>query len=342
MSCGFGAVVLIFLIIKHESDVKIENVNKDLQSEVNLLDEDIRDGEAGLVRARNTLSELDQRLAEAHGLARQIQENIDALRSQVRELDSTSADQQIKSMEEKLRALEQQKKHLEEEQDSSGNNVRRFVGQGERQYLTGLKLGGARILILLDSSASMLDETLVNIIRRRNMSASVKRASPKWLQAVKTVQWLTAQLPQESNYQIYTFNTKYQSVMPGTENQWLSIGNSEQLEEAVLNLQKVVPDGGTSLANVFSSITAFGQLPDNIYIITDGLPTQGKVAPKSGAINGRERETLFFEAAELIPRSIPINIILLPMEGDPKAAANFWRLAQASRGSFISPSKDWP
>ena len=65
MSCGFGAVALIFLIIKHDADTKIEAVNQDLLSEVNLLEEDIRDGEAGLVRVRNTLSALDQQLAEA-------------------------------------------------------------------------------------------------------------------------------------------------------------------------------------------------------------------------------------------------------------------------------------
>ena len=44
----------------------------------------------------------------------------------------------------------------------------RVGGQGDRQYLTGLKLGGARVLILVDASASMLDETIVEVIRRRD------------------------------------------------------------------------------------------------------------------------------------------------------------------------------
>jgi hypothetical protein len=30
------------------------------------------------------------------------------------------------------------------------------------------------------------------------------------------------------------------------------------------------------------------------------------------------------------------------MEGDPLAAAAYWRLAQLSRGSFLSPAEDWP
>jgi len=30
------------------------------------------------------------------------------------------------------------------------------------------------------------------------------------------------------------------------------------------------------------------------------------------------------------------------MEGDPLAASAYWQLALASRGSLISPSRDWP
>jgi hypothetical protein len=37
-----------------------------------------------------------------------------------------------------------------------------------------------------------------------------------------------------------------------------------------------------------------------------------------------------------------VNVILLPMEGDPMAASAFWRLAQLTRGSFLSPAEDWP
>jgi hypothetical protein len=30
------------------------------------------------------------------------------------------------------------------------------------------------------------------------------------------------------------------------------------------------------------------------------------------------------------------------MEGDPMAAPAFWKLALATRGSLITPSRDWP
>ena len=59
--------------------------------------------------------------------------------------------------------------------------------------MSGLFLGGQRILILLDSSASMLDSTLVNIIRTRNMDDDRKREAPKWSRVVKTVDWISTQ-----------------------------------------------------------------------------------------------------------------------------------------------------
>ena len=83
-------------------------------------------------------------------------------------------------------------------------------------------------------------------------------------------------------------------------------------------------------------------IPDNIYLITDGLPTQGRAAPRESTVSGRNRLELFEEAVNQLPKNIPVNIILLPMEGDPMAAAAYWQLAQLSNGSFMSPSGDWP
>jgi hypothetical protein len=44
----------------------------------------------------------------------------------------------------------------------------------------------------------------------------------------------------------------------------------------------------------------------------------------------------------VLPKSIPVNIILMPMEGDPFAASEFWKLAMETQGSFLAPSRDWP
>jgi hypothetical protein len=63
------------------------------------------------------------------------------------------------------------------------------------------------VLIALDTSASMLDDTIVNVIRRRNMDDERKRMAPKWQRAVRTVEWLSAQLPLDAHFQIYGFDT---------------------------------------------------------------------------------------------------------------------------------------
>ena len=51
----------------------------------------------------------------------------------------------------------------------------------------------------------------------------------------------------------------------------------------------------------------------------------------------------FFRAAQrTIPARVPVNVVLFPMSGDPAAPGLFWTLAINTRGSFVSPSRDWP
>lgn len=345
MSCGFGAVVLIFLMMDHASRIYSEEINRDSLAEVNLLDEDIREGEENRVRARNSIALVDQQMAEAQGLSRRIMEEIKAIEDErTASLDESSAQQQhINALKSDLKSLEQEKKRLEAEEDNrKGQQVRRFVGEGDRQYLTGLKLGGHRILVLLDTSASMLDHTIVNIIRRRNMSDAVKLRSEKWQRALETVDWLTTQLPANSWYQIYTFNTAVSPALKGTLGDWLQVSDAKQMGEAIKNLKGLIPDKGTSLYQLFAQVRRLAPRPDNIILITDGLPTQGDRKPHSATVSGQERERLFKQALKELPTGIPVNVILMPMEGDPLAASSFWKLAMTTGGAFIAPSKDWP
>ena len=62
MSCGFGAVVLIFLIINHETEEKAKVVNKDLLAEIRLLDYQVRNGEEDLFELIERLKAIRQRL----------------------------------------------------------------------------------------------------------------------------------------------------------------------------------------------------------------------------------------------------------------------------------------
>lgn len=345
MSCGFGAVILVFLLIDHSIKVESQEINQHLLSEVNLLEEDVTEGAENLVRLHNTFSDVDLQMVEARGLATRITEDIDKFEALIEDLqrDGFTDEAEIEALKAEILSLEEEVKNLQlSAEENSGRSARSFIGEGNRQYLTGLNLGGRNIVILLDVSASMLDEKLINIIRLRNMSEDIQRQSAKWNRALDTVDWLTAQLPVDSHYQVITFNTKAKYALADTAGEWLEVADQQQLEKVSAELRKLTPSGGTSLENAFRALGELSPSPDNIFLLTDGLPTQGATPPSGSTISGRARQKLFRQAVKLLPRNVPVNIILGPMEGDPMAAAEFWQLAQVSRGSFLSPSKDWP
>ena len=345
MCCGFGAVLLVFLLMNHAVDQRSTELNQNLLSEVNLLEEDVAEGQEGLVRLRNTLSELDQKMVEAQGLATRVTQEKDQYEAQIKDRrgEGYTDKSDIEALKAELLSLEAEVKKLREStKDTSGTNVRAFIGAGSRQYLTGLNLGGQHIAILLDTSASMLSDKLVQIIRLRNMNESVQRSAEKWTQNLKTVDWLTAQLPVASKYQVITFNTQARAALPGTEGKWLEVADQAQLANVGGALRKIIPSGGTSLENAFLALHKLSPPPDNIFLITDGLPTQGTTPPRGNKVSGSERQKFYAQAVRQLSGKIPVNIILAPMEGDPMAAAEFWQLAQFTRGSLLMPSRDWP
>lgn len=337
------------------ASVKNNVTNPDLMAEINLLSEEIDEGEEGLVKVRNTISDVDFDMVQAQGLARSIQEEINNFLEELAQLENTTLARQesVEDLKSDIQSLEEELERLRAAQDSfSGNFIRPYVGDGNRQYLTGLILGGSRILVLVDTSASMLDNTIVNIIRRRNMSDETKINSEKWVGVRKVVDWLTTQLPPPSQYQIYAFNEDVQSLIPNTMGQWLEVADEAQINEAVSRLHDTIPANGTNLEKVFQAVAAMDPLPDNIYLITDGLPTLGSrdssffsrrdASSNRNTVSGREREELFKTAIGELPAGIPVNVVMAPLEGDPMAAAMYWKLAVSTGGSFLSPSRDWP
>lgn len=345
MSCGFGAVVLIFLILDHQVSVRNEVGDPNLQAEVRLLEEEILEGEENLVRIRNTRDVVSLEVVEAQGLATRIQEQINSFLQQLAALENTTvaSDESLEQLRADIQSLEEDLLRLQSSAiEQTGSDARAFVGEGDRQYLTGMFLGGNRVLILIDTSASMLDETLVNIIRTRNMSEQNKRAAQKWQRAVRTVEWISSQLPVASQYQIYGFNSAVAAALEGSDGNWLEVADRDQLNAAVASVKQMVPQNGTNLARVFQAASQLSPPPDNIYLITDGLPTLSTVSSNATLITPAKRLELFDDAVEYLPNRTPVNIILLPLEGDPNASAAYWQLAQITRGSFLSPARDWP
>jgi len=184
---------------------------------------------------------------------------------------------------------------------------------------------------------------VVNVIRMRNMPESRRLLSQKWRRTVATVDWLTAQIPAKSKFQVLAFNTRAWPMSKDGAVKWLEGSDAQALNDAVKELRRTVPQGGTSLENAFAAMNTLVPQPDNVFIITDGLPTQGAAPPAvKKTIDGNGRLKLFERSLARYPNRVPANVILMPMEGDPAASGAFWALARRTGGSFLMPSKDWP
>lgn len=343
MSCGFGAVVLVFLIINHRIDDSAKDVDRDLLSESRRLDFEILTGEKNLVDLQQLLEDTRKRVGEANRELLALIEDRDQRLEDLEELDAKTAAEResVEKLTSDVEAQEQDVKRLqEEEQRLAGTRLREIKGEGDRQYLTGLFVGGRHILIALDASASMLDETIVQVIRRRNMSLERQLTAPKWVRAQATVNWLAAQVPLESSFQFVIYNDEARFVLPETG--WIPITDVAALDKAINTLRETAPSGGTNLEGLFEVIGEMRPLPDNVFLITDGLPTRSNRRPRSSTVDGRQRLRHFYDAAKLWPVGVPVNVIMFPMEGDWKASSAYWILAYQTGGTYMSPSRDWP
>jgi hypothetical protein len=348
ITCAFGSVVLVYTLINAQGGLRKSTQSKEQRAEVSQMEEKVLEGYQNLVQLRNSLVETDLEKVRTEGLGTRVLTEAERLKVELADADkqTLSRREAIERLKADLKSLEEGARRLEgatTDPSATGTRVRGFIGTGDRQYLTGLRVGGERILLLVDVSASMLDETVVNVLRMRNMTETRKLMSDKWRRTLSTVDWIAAQLPLESQFQVYVFNTKTWALQPNSDGKWLKVNDPNALGEALQSLRKVVPKDGTSIENAFVAMNALNPRPDNVIMITDGLPTQGANAPMiRKTIDGEDRLKLFERAFAKYPRTVPFNVILMPMEGDPHAPSAFWLAARVTGGSFLSPSKDWP
>lgn len=347
ITCGLGAVILLFVLINAKSAARQQEQTANLRADTDRLEIEVTSGRKQMVQVRNSLEQTQAKLIKTQGLSREVLRILSRKQKELADhlKDSSATRQDVRKLMADVQTLEEELTRLRviaAKEESEGANLRPFPGQGDRQYLTGLKMGGSRILILVDASASMLDETIVGVIRRRNLTAAEKRAAPKWRRVVSTLDWLTAQLPPASQYQVYTFNEDARAVAANTDGKWLKAADTATLNSVVARMRQVVPQKGTSLENALAILDRLQPQTDNVFLLTDGLPTMGKERPWSKRVSAKKRLSLFNAAVAGLKTQIPVNIILFPMEGDPLAASAYWRLAKQSRGSFLSPSRDWP
>ena len=345
--CGFGAVVLFYTIVAGQSGIKRLLDIDTLQAEVNMVEEEVLTGTRNLVMLRNTLEKTQAESAQAATRARQLSDEVAATQLAALRDGATSMARRehINQLKADLKQLEEGARRLQggsPEQGPAGDQVRAFRGTGNRVYLTGIALRGRRVLVLVDRSASMMHEELDAIITLRNQPPALRRAAPKWRQTLDIVDWVSTQFPPGSSFQMYGFNTSAQPLIDGSEGRWLDSSDGTLLAQAVESLRSLTPEEGTSLINAWDPIRNLSPRPDQVVLITDGLPTQGRDRPRRSYVDAAQRARVFDEARRALPDNVPIDVILLPLQGDLPAAHRYWSLAVSTGGTFIVPGPDWP
>jgi hypothetical protein len=347
ITAGFGCVVLLFMLVSANAVLDQRTVVEDREAEARRWELRVLTGQRNLVQLREQLEiqirEWTNLLAVRQGLITQITDTEVQLATLTEDSEARRA--AIERLRRELAELNKESQELvtnQREESEDAQSLRAFQGEGNRQYLTGLRMGGRHVVILVDTSTSMLDRTIVNVLRRRNMSPEQQRRAPKWQQVVNTVDWLTTQIQPGTNVQVIGFSDKATWLIPGTEGQWVTLNDGSELDAPVEALRASHPQGPTSLHAGFNAIKMLEPKPDNIYLLVDGLPTMGDVTPTRPGVRAEERMQHFERAIRQLPVGVPVNTILFAMEGDPHAAWAYWLVAIRTGGSMLAPAEDWP
>lgn len=336
MSCGLGAVILLFMLIKHNiSDSPA--ANDPLQDEIQQLEMEKQNAEQTLkkITADKNIQTND---------AGQIRRRISALRQSLQNKESG-----IKKSSSQLSQLQQD---IKDTKIPKAEDPIEIDNINEENYLLGLKIEGKKIALLIDASASMTEKRLIEIIKIKLGSKADKINSSKWQRTKNIVRWLLARLPDNSEIIVIAYNDTVQ--FPGGK-QWLQAGNEKDIKSILKDMQSLVPENATNLQKALKA--AKDLRPDSLYIITDGLPTVGdsnyrnlnpfkkcnSLLGKSKKISGECRVRLFRQTiTESAVTATRINVVLLPMEGDPDAINEYWLWAAPTGGLVISPAPNWP
>ena len=345
MACGLGAVALMFIFVKEATFSPLTESFKDeiipLEDQIITIDNLIESKEIELSNVEISIKDINFEVSEVESRTEIANNVIDNLVDKNTNLNS--------SLEELNKKSETKYKPV------------------KKSYISGCNIEGKKIILLLDSSESMLHKELVQIIRLSVQNDSVKQNTEKWSKAKQIFRWMVTNLPEGSQVMLATFN-KDLRIYPN--NKWIDSSNKVEIEKNILYLLNQSPDHGTNLQLAFSKLSSFSSA-DNIYLITDGLPTLA-IKPRSLKENIKSRSVsqelslkerriascldeplvdlqcrlnyfnAFKDTYKKSFRSSKLNTILLPMKGDPLASYEYALFSKETNGCFLTSSKDWP
>ena len=338
MACGLGAIVLLFLIVKHNTSTVTQTIEPEpvvVQAEVLSM----------LNREKERLREkIDQAASQKEDREAAKNKQVGDLEAVQQELEGLN--RAIQQEQASIKVLQDEIISMEPQQRA---DVVEDTNTGEEEYLLGMKVEGSRIAILIDRSASMTDEALIEIIARKIRSDSEKKKGPKWQRAKRTVRWLLNRLPVESEVAVIAFNDKARFLR---QRGWGSSQNEKVIQRLFDRLDNLVPTGATNLDAAVEALKRLSPPATHVYIVTDGLPTQGDASsswfsncnPGKKVVSGECRLKIFEQTTQhFFSTPAPkTNVILLPLEGDPDAAPAYWQWTAFTAGLLLVPAADWP
>lgn len=331
--CGFGAVLLIFVITVSQQ------ISRDTES-LESVEERVRQLAANVSASQAEVAQLEQLLNAS-------QSELDQLKTM-----QTGEQVNLTNRQKELLLLLQQTGALKEALDSLLGKKKALPtedvqplpipNEDRRQYLTGVKFEGSHVLFLVRVSGSMLGDTIQDAVALLEEPEFKKRESAKWQRVVKSLEWMLANLGPEASFQVLLFNDETTPLLPSRGDAWIARTDRQGLQDVLTKLHTVVPGGSANLERAFTHVRYMETLPDSIILLTDGLPTTSDTSPNNGNTDDETRMQYLRHAVRQLPPRIPVNTILFPLDGDPGTAALYWELATDTRGSLVSPSASWP
>lgn len=307
MACGLGAVVLLLVILDYRSGVT--------------LTKEVLSPPPGVLETEDYTARMEELEKELSSLSSSIASLV---------LEKVELKSELAVLSRPPQATVASQKVVE---DKNGN-------------LVGVRVSGRRSLILLDTSASMVSSSLSEIMIY-TAGGNSNFGKNKWFRSLAVVDWLLAQYDSGATVTIIGFDETAKVLASDLA--------SSVIEQWPTIKQDLTPANGTSLDEVSKLVGSQFASYDTIYMITDGLPTKGSKGIKNllnlpscgvsrgGFVSGACRLAFFEDAyKKLTSLSSQINVILLPLEGDPKAAPAFWQLTSVTGGTFLVPARGWP
>ena len=339
MACGLGAVLMILIVVKFNASTSIPS------DEIQKLEEELAALNDEASQTQKSLDEVNDNIAMEIGTLEDIKKRIEELKVQQ---DATK-----RALNDKQAVVANLETAIAARAPLQTDDPIELKGSGEENYLLGLKVEGRKIGILIDSSASMMEENLNDILRLKNSEPGKKKAAAKWRRTVRVAKWLLARLPKESQVSVATFNSEARVL---GERPVFSARVSASMKHLSAEIEKLVPNNGTDLREGIRAITQAMPGMTDLYIVTDGLPTLLK--PNSGFKESRDCKpitqpkgmrtgecrmlVLAHTFSQDAPKKVKTNIVLLPLQGDHQAPVAYWSWARATGGIVLSPAKGWP